>query len=68
MTQTSLTGKKTADTKKLECIAEAVRWVVEHPDAPIDPLVKEFVKIVMGGVKKDDLENPEKDEEAEVKG
>ncbi len=36
--------------KKIALIAKAMEWIMEHPDAPIDPMLRELAKIVMEAV------------------
>lgn len=54
--------------KKIALIAEAMEWIMEHPDAPIDPMLRELAKIVMSGVKREDEKEADEAEEAEIKG
>ena len=34
--------------RKISRCADALLWCIEHPDAPVDPVLKEYVKLVEG--------------------
>ena len=41
-------SKEEAREMKLSRCADALLWSIEHPDAPLDPVLKEYVKLVEG--------------------
>lgn len=65
MIQTNQTKETRRRNKLIAQAAKAVEWVVEHPDAPLDPMLREFVNAIMEGVGKEEKDAAE---EAEITG